>query len=228
MRTPIRTVGAFGGSTEPAVLPGRTCLTYGPIRDAGCSGGGRNQRAPYFRCRPHRSGSGKPVYAVGSSSTATCCRSRLRASMRARRIVSQSACQSVLTCGSPSARRPAWARRYPSVPLCCCPARMLTACRRLSTAKRATDWRSGSASSSRSRWPSWLRVPLTCGSVHCGSRLARMSAKALQARSSSAALATACTSTPASTVRRTRTSRGPVRILHSASRWSRASSSARG
>jgi len=33
MRTPIRTVGAFGGSTEPAVLPGRTCLTYGRLRD---------------------------------------------------------------------------------------------------------------------------------------------------------------------------------------------------
>ena len=32
MRTPIRTVGAFGGSTEPAVLPGRTCLKYGPFR----------------------------------------------------------------------------------------------------------------------------------------------------------------------------------------------------
>ncbi len=31
MRTPIRTVGAFGGSTEPAVLPGGTCLTYGRL-----------------------------------------------------------------------------------------------------------------------------------------------------------------------------------------------------
>jgi len=32
MRTPIRTVGAFGGSTEVPIYP-PDCLTYGPFRD---------------------------------------------------------------------------------------------------------------------------------------------------------------------------------------------------
>lgn len=46
MRTPIRTVGAFGGSTEPAVLPGRTCLTYGRLRNAQRSAGCRYRPRP--------------------------------------------------------------------------------------------------------------------------------------------------------------------------------------